>query len=148
MLFLVAVCWCREHIYIPTKCTFFQIMHRNRAQNIIQCHDNNIWKQVCIKKLSYSNETNLQYNLQREETGWKIHVRSISQIGPIATKKELDSQCTREWDRRGNLGLDHVLYYTIIASRYRNWCGVFIYYRFVHKQWPFSFHIYPKSIYK
>ena len=37
------------YIYIPTKCTLFQIMHRNREQNIIQCHYNNIWKHMCIK---------------------------------------------------------------------------------------------------
>ena len=50
MLLLVAMCWCREKIYIPSKFTFLRILHRNRAQNIIQCHDNNIWKQMCIKK--------------------------------------------------------------------------------------------------
>ena len=27
----------------------FQILHQNRVQNIIQYHDNNIWKQMCIK---------------------------------------------------------------------------------------------------
>ena len=27
---------------IPSKCTFFRILHQNRVQNIIQRHDNNI----------------------------------------------------------------------------------------------------------
>ena len=53
-----------KYIYIPSKWTFFRILHQNRAQNIIQYHDKNIWKQMCITKLYYSNETYLQYNVQ------------------------------------------------------------------------------------
>ena len=49
------------------KMYILQILHQNRAQNIIQCHDNNIWKQMCIKKLSYSTETYLWYNVQGGE---------------------------------------------------------------------------------
>ena len=66
------------------------------AQNIIQCHDNNIQKQMCIKNLFYNNDTYLIYKLQREKIGQKIHVLSISQIGPIPTKWELFLLCTRE----------------------------------------------------
>ena len=33
---------------------------------------------------------------------------SISWIGPIPTKWELFLLCTREWDRRGYLGMEHV----------------------------------------
>ena len=51
VLLIVAVCWCRGNRYIPSKCTFFWILHRNRAQNMIQCHDNNIWKKMCIKNI-------------------------------------------------------------------------------------------------
>ena len=86
VLLLGAVCRCRENRYISTKCILFQIMHQNRAQNIIQCCDNNIWKQMCIKNLSYSTETYLRYNVQREKTGRKIHVSYISQIVPIPTE--------------------------------------------------------------
>ena len=50
VLLFVAVCWCRVNRYKPYKWTLFRIMHQNRVQNIIQCHDNNIWKQMCIKK--------------------------------------------------------------------------------------------------
>ena len=49
VMLLGAVCWCRESWYIPTKCALLQIMHRTREQIIIQCHDKNIWKQMCIK---------------------------------------------------------------------------------------------------
>ena len=66
--FLGAVCWCRESIYIPTKCTLFQIMHQNKAQNTIQCHYNNIWKQICIENVSYITHTYLRSNEQRKET--------------------------------------------------------------------------------
>ena len=63
-------CFCmlmQGKIYIPTNCTLSQILHLNRSQNIIQYHDNNIWKQMCIKKVSYSTETYLQYNVHREK---------------------------------------------------------------------------------
>ena len=89
VLLIVAVCWCRGNRYIPSKCTFYRIMYHNRAQTIIQCHDNNIWKQICIKKLSYSPETYLRYNVQRGKTGQKIHVSSKSRIGPIPTNKTM-----------------------------------------------------------
>ena len=59
---------------------------QNRAQNITQCHDNKIRKQICIKKLSHITETYLRYNLQRGKTGRKIHVSSTSEIGPIPKK--------------------------------------------------------------
>ena len=108
VMFLVSVCWCRINIYKPSKWTFFRILHQNRVQNIIQCHDNNIWKQIYIKDLCYSTETYLQYKVQRGKTGWKIHVRSTSRTVPIPTKWELFLLCTREWDQRDHLGLDHV----------------------------------------
>ena len=74
-----SLCVDAGNIYIlPTKCTLFQIMHLNRAQNIIQCHYNSIWKHMCIKHLSYSTETYLQSNRQTKETGQKINMRSIS----------------------------------------------------------------------
>ena len=69
-MLLGAVCWCRQKLYIPKKCTLFQILHQTRSQNIIQFHYNNIWKHMCIKKLSYSTETYLWYNAQRK-TGKK-----------------------------------------------------------------------------
>ena len=86
VILLGAICWCREYRYIPTKCTLFQIMHRTMAQIIIQCHDNNIRKKICIKNLYYSNETYFWYNVQRGGTGQKIHMSSISRIGPNPTK--------------------------------------------------------------
>ena len=39
-----------------------------------------------------------------------IYMSSISRIGPITKKYKLFLICTREWDQRGNLGLDPVLY--------------------------------------
>ena len=45
-------------------------MHQNRVQNIIKCHNNNIWKHMCIKKICYSTETYLRYNSQ-----WKKQVK-------------------------------------------------------------------------
>ena len=66
VLLIVAVYWCRGNRYIPSECTFFRILTRYRAQNTIQCHDNNIWKQMCIKELSYSTETYLQFQLTKE----------------------------------------------------------------------------------
>ena len=71
---------------IPTKCKIFWILHWNRSQNIIECHDKNIWKYMCIKNLSYSTDTYLRYNYQREKTGRNIHLRYILRIGPIPTK--------------------------------------------------------------
>ena len=65
LLLLVAVCWYRVNIYKPSKWTFFRILHNNRVQNIIQFHDKNIWKQMCIKNLCYSTETYLQYTVLR-----------------------------------------------------------------------------------
>ena len=49
-LLLVAVCWCRRNKYKPPKWTFFRILHQDRVHNTIQCHDNNISKQMFIKK--------------------------------------------------------------------------------------------------
>ena len=49
VLFLGAVCWCRENRYIPKKCTLFNIIYQNRAQIIIKCHYNNNWKK-CVSK--------------------------------------------------------------------------------------------------
>ena len=40
--------WCCYSALCVDECTLFHILHQNRAQNIIQCHDNNIWKQTCI----------------------------------------------------------------------------------------------------
>ena len=67
VLFFIAVCWCRINRYKPSKWTLFRILHQNRVQNIIECHNNNIWKQMCIKILCYSTETYLWYNVQREK---------------------------------------------------------------------------------
>ena len=83
---VVSVCWCKVNRYMPSKCTFFRILHWNRAQNIIQCYDINIWKQMCIKKLSYSTYTYIRYNVQRGKKGQKIHVSSTLRIGPIPKK--------------------------------------------------------------
>ena len=38
---------------------------------------------MCIKNLSYSTETYLQYNVQGGGTGQEIHMSSISRIIPI-----------------------------------------------------------------
>ena len=77
--------WCRwlslcvdaGEIYIPSKCVFFRILHQNMAQYIIQCHDNKIWKQMCIKKSFYSTDTYLRYRIRRGKTGekymWDLH---------------------------------------------------------------------------
>ena len=45
----VAACWFGVNIYKTYKWTLFRILHQNRVQNIIQWHDNNIWKHICIK---------------------------------------------------------------------------------------------------
>ena len=45
------------NIYIHTKCALFLILNQTRAQIIIQCHDNNIGKQMSIKNLYYGTET-------------------------------------------------------------------------------------------
>ena len=42
-----------------------------RAQIIIQYHDNNIWKKMCIENLSYSTENYIQYNVQMEKNRLK-----------------------------------------------------------------------------
>ena len=55
------------------------------VQNIIQCHDNNIWKHMCIKSLCYITETYLRYYVQRGNTGRNLHMSSTSRIGPIPT---------------------------------------------------------------
>ena len=56
-------------------------MHWNRAQNIIQCHYNNIWKYMCIKKLSYRTETylrsNVQIKKQVEKYIWAIYQKLV-----------------------------------------------------------------------
>ena len=67
MMLLVSMFWCRRNKYKPSKWTFFQILHQNRVQNIFQCYDNNISKQMCIKTLCYSTDTYLQLNVQREK---------------------------------------------------------------------------------
>ena len=86
----------------------FRILHRNRAQNITQYHDNNIWKHICIKQLSYSTETYLRYNAESKKVVRKIHVISTSWIGPIPTKYELFLLCTRELYLRENIWMYHV----------------------------------------
>ena len=77
VLLLVAVCWCRGNRYKHSKWTFFLILHQNRFQNIIQCHNNKIWKQMCIRNLCYITQTYLQYNVQREKQVeiymWALH---------------------------------------------------------------------------
>ena len=88
VLLFVAVCWCRANRYKPSKWTLFRILHQNRVQNIIQCHDNKIWKQMCIKKC-------------------------VIVLRPIFNTTYKGSLCTREWDRKGHLGLDHVLKHLI-----------------------------------
>ena len=81
VLLFVAVCWCRLYIYKPSKWTLFRIIHQNWLQNIIQCHNNNIWKQMCIKKLCYSTETYLRYNVQRGKQVkiymWYLHHKLV-----------------------------------------------------------------------
>ena len=49
VILIGAVCWCRKYIYISTKCALFHILQQTRSQIIIQCHDNKIWKHMCIK---------------------------------------------------------------------------------------------------
>ena len=87
VLFLVGVCWWRVNKYKPSKWLYFRILHHNKVQNIIQCHDNNILKQMCIKILCCSTETYIWYNVQRGKTGRNIYVSSKSRIGPIPKNK-------------------------------------------------------------
>ena len=47
---------------------------------------------MCIKNLSYITETYLRYNVQMGNTGRKIHVSSISQIGPIIYVPDNDTE--------------------------------------------------------
>ena len=103
MLF-VAVCWCRINRYKPPKWSFFRILHHNRVQNIIQCHDNNIWKQMCIKELSYSTETYLQYNLQRKinrsKNTCELHITNWSysyKLGIVFTMYERITSKDTSW---------------------------------------------------
>ena len=81
VLLLIAVCWCRVNKYKPSKLILFWILHQNRVQNIIQCHDKNIWKQMCTKKLSYNTETYLRYNVLRgkqvEIYMWSLHHKLV-----------------------------------------------------------------------
>ena len=107
VLLLVAVCWCRENRHILPKCKIFQILHQNRAQKIIQCHDNNIWKQMCIKKYlivlrpifdkTYKGENRLKYTYELYITNWS----HSNKVGFFLL-------CTREWYWREHIGLDHV----------------------------------------
>ena len=46
---------------------------------------------------------------------------STSRIGTIPTNQELFLLCTREWYRRGHLGLDHVVYIHIKPGEIRSW---------------------------
>ena len=49
VLLLVDVCWCRGGVYINLQNEhFFRILQQNRVQNIIQCHDKNIWKRCVL----------------------------------------------------------------------------------------------------
>ena len=77
VMLLVDVCWCRVNRYKPSKRTLFRILHQNRVQKIIQCHDKKIWKQMCIKNLCYSTETYLRYKVQRKKQAkiymWALH---------------------------------------------------------------------------
>ena len=94
--------------YIYTfKIYIFRILHRNRAQKIVQCHDKNIWKQICITKLSYSTETYIQSNVQGlkkvKKYMWALHHELV-----IFLQSRNFSLCTKEWYLRGNLGLDYI----------------------------------------
>ena len=71
---------------------------------------------MCIKLLCCSTETYLRNNVQTKKTGQNIYVSSTSQIGPIPTKYVLFLLCTREWDRRGHLGLDHVVAHVKVCA--------------------------------
>ena len=46
------------------------------AQKIIQFHDNNIWKQMCIKKLSYGTDTYIWYNVK----GWENKSKNTCEL--------------------------------------------------------------------
>ena len=77
----LSMCVDSGEIYIYLQNKHFRFLHQNRAQNIIQCHDNNIWKQMFIKKLSYSTETYLQYNIWRggkvKKYMWALHHKLV-----------------------------------------------------------------------
>ena len=107
MLF-IAVCLCRVDGYKLYKWTLFRLLHQNRVQNIIQYHDNNIWKQMCLKMFCYRKETYFWYYVQGGNPGQNLHESSTSWIGPIPKNYELFPLCTREWDRRGHVGLEPI----------------------------------------
>ena len=67
MMLLGSMCWCRENIYIPTKCTLFRIMHQTKAQDIIQFHNNKIENRYVFKNLSYSTKTYLWSKIQSKK---------------------------------------------------------------------------------
>ena len=104
-MFLGAMCWCRDNIYMTKKCVLFQILHQTRAHITIQCHDNNIWKHMCIKTLYYSTETFIWSNVQRKETGWK-YIWALYHELVLFLQSRIFLLCTREWDRGGHLGLE------------------------------------------
>ena len=60
---------------------FFRILHQNRSQSIIQCLDNNIWKQICIKKylllLRPIFDTTYKGGKQVEKYMWAIHHKLV-----------------------------------------------------------------------
>ena len=67
------------------------------------------FENICVlKKLCNSTETHLRYYFQGVNTGQNLHESSTSLIGPVPTKYELFLLCTREWDQRGNLGMEPV----------------------------------------
>ena len=81
MMLFVAVCWCRVNRYKPYKWTLFRILHQNRVQNVIQWHNNNIWKQMCIKKyvivLIPIFDTTYKGEIQVEIYMWALHYELV-----------------------------------------------------------------------
>ena len=78
-------------IYLSQEQDHFSIKSSNLFFDLISL----ILRAFIVRYQYYINDTYLQYNVQRGETGRKIHVRSTSRIGPIPTKQELFFLCTR-----------------------------------------------------
>ena len=99
---------------------FFRILHQNKVQNIIQYHDNNIWKHMCIK--IHVIVLRPIFDTRYKEKNWskytcELYITNCSYSNKVGTV----SLCTREWDRRGYLALDHfynvqLVYYWMIVT--------------------------------
>ena len=107
VLLLVSMFWGRVNIYKHSKWRFSQILHQIMVQKIIQCHENNIWQQMCI--IIYANvllsiiDTHRKGKI-RSKCSCKLYITNWS----FSKKVEIFVLCNREWYWRGHLGMYQV----------------------------------------